>query len=57
MPAMGLHVNNTVRAQFEALLLEPLMRPLESAFGQYGEIVTQSFGEMLARELAHDARA
>ena len=50
-------MNNTVRAQFEALLLEPLMRPLESAFGQYGEIVTQSFGEVLAQELAYDARA
>jgi hypothetical protein len=50
-------VDNTVRAQFEALLLEPLMQPLESAFGDYGELVTQSFGEILARELAHDARS
>lgn len=41
-----------MRAQFEAMLLQPLLQPLESAFGEYGEIVTQSFGEMLAKELA-----
>ena len=41
--------------QFEALMLEPLMQPLESAFGEYGEIVTQSFGEILAGELMRDA--
>ncbi|HKU68505.1 MAG TPA: hypothetical protein VJP85_12075 [Candidatus Baltobacteraceae bacterium] len=40
-----------VHAQFEALLLEPLLRPLEAAFGEYGEIVTQSFGEILAQAL------
>lgn len=45
-------MDNTVRAQFEAMLLQPLLQPLESAFGEYGEIVTQSFGEMLAKELA-----
>lgn len=49
---MGMDVNTTVRAQFEALMLEPLMQPLGSAFGEYGEVVTQSFGEALARELS-----
>lgn len=53
----GFSVNSTVRAQFEALLLEPLMRPLEGAFGEYGGLITQSFGEILAQELASDARA
>lgn len=41
-----------VRAQFESMLLEPLLQPLESAFGEYGSFATQSFGEMLAKELA-----
>lgn len=54
---MGMHVNTTVRAQFEALMLEPLIQPLEGAFGEYGGLVTQSFGEILARELGSDARA
>lgn len=41
-----------VRAQFEALVLRPLLGPLESAFGEYGAIAAQSFGEILARELS-----
>jgi hypothetical protein len=41
-----------VRAQFEALVLQPLLAPLESAFGEYGEIAADTFGEILAKELA-----
>lgn len=41
-----------VRAQFESLLLQPLLQPLESAFGEYGEFAAQSFGEVLAKELS-----
>ena len=41
-----------VRAQFEALILEPLLQPLESAFGEYGGLAAQSFGEVLAKELS-----
>jgi hypothetical protein len=41
-----------VRAQFEALMLQPLLQPLESAFGGYGELAAESFGELLAKELA-----
>jgi hypothetical protein len=41
-----------VRAQFEALLLQPLLAPLESALGEYGEIATEPFAEALAKELA-----
>lgn len=40
-----------VRAQFESLLLQPLLEPLESAFGEYGSFAEQSFGEILAREI------
>lgn len=45
---MDLH---SIRAQFEAMLLRPMLEPLESAFGEYGEIAAQLFGEILAREL------
>jgi hypothetical protein len=49
-------VNNsplqTVRAECEALLLEPLLQPLESAFGAYGSIVAQSFADALAKGLS-----
>ncbi|HET9096379.1 MAG TPA: hypothetical protein VFN37_06935 [Candidatus Baltobacteraceae bacterium] len=41
-----------VRAQFESLLLEPLLEPLESAFGGYGDIAVQSFSEALAKALS-----
>ena len=41
-----------VRAQFEAMLLEPLLQPMESAFGEYGEIAEQSFAQVLAKALA-----
>lgn len=45
-----------VRAQFEALLFEPMLRPLQSAFGEYGEIATQGFTQALASTLerAHE---
>jgi hypothetical protein len=45
-------VNSEVRSQFEALLLQPLLAPLESAFGEYGEIAGESFGENHANDLA-----
>lgn len=41
-----------VRAQFESLLLAPLLEPMESAFGEYGEIAAQSFGDLLAKEFS-----
>lgn len=41
-----------VRAQFESMVLQPLLQPLESAFGGYGEIAAQSFTEILAKELS-----
>jgi len=41
-----------VRAQFEAMLLEPLLQPMESAFGEYGQIAEQSFAQALAKALA-----
>ncbi|HLI97488.1 MAG TPA: hypothetical protein VKT72_15570 [Candidatus Baltobacteraceae bacterium] len=40
-----------VRAQFEAMMLQPLLQPLESAFGGYGEIAQESFSGILAGEL------
>jgi len=41
-----------VRAAFEAMLLEPLVAPLEDAFGGYGQIAMRSFGDVLAEQLA-----
>ncbi|HET6895389.1 MAG TPA: hypothetical protein VFH72_08435 [Candidatus Baltobacteraceae bacterium] len=41
-----------VRAQFEAMLLEPLLQPMERAFGEYGQIAEQSFAQALAKALA-----
>ncbi|HZZ64561.1 MAG TPA: hypothetical protein VFE17_03615 [Candidatus Baltobacteraceae bacterium] len=38
-----------VRAQFEALLLQPILRPLEEAFGPYGDLGAQAFAQALAR--------
>ena len=40
------------RAQFEALLFEPILQPLTLAFGEYGDIVSTSFAEVLAKEFA-----
>lgn len=40
-----------VQAQFEAMLLEPLLQPLEAAFGGYGTIALQSFTEALAKAM------
>ena len=40
-----------VRAQFEAMLLEPLFQPLEEAFGGYGTVAVQSFTEALAKAM------
>jgi hypothetical protein len=41
-----------MRAQFEAMLIEPMLRPMESAFGEYGEIAVQTFTQALAEELS-----
>ena len=41
-----------VYAQFESFLLQPLLQPFESAFGEYGTFAEEPFTEMLARELA-----
>lgn len=40
-----------VRAEFQALLWEPLLEPLERAFGGYGELATQGFEQMLAHAM------
>jgi hypothetical protein len=42
---------SAVRAQFEALLLQPLLEPVEAAFGEYGVIAVQSFTDALAKAL------
>jgi hypothetical protein len=44
-------VNARVRAQFEAMMLQPMFSRIESAFGSYGAIVTQSFEGVLAQML------
>ena len=43
----------SVRAQFEALLLQPVLRPLEEAFGPYGDLGAQAFAQALARGFEH----
>lgn len=45
-----------VRAQFAALLWEPVLEPLERAFGPYGSIALQGFTDALAQamEQRHD---
>jgi hypothetical protein len=40
------------RAQFEALLFQPVFEPIEAAFGGYGEIAAQSFTGALAEALS-----
>ncbi len=40
-----------VRAQFEAMLLRPALQPLTDAFGDYGDIVTAEFADVLAKAL------
>ena len=41
---------------FEAVMLEPLMQPLEEAFGDCGALAGQGFSQLLAGMLqrAHD---
>ena len=41
-----------VKAQFEAMLLQPMLEPIESAFGEYGEIAAQAFTQTLAKAIA-----
>lgn len=43
------HIDSRVRAQMEAMLLAPVLEPLTRAFGEYGSIAEQTFGEALAR--------
>lgn len=45
-------MDKAVVAQFQALLFEPLFKPLEEAFGEYGQIATAEFSQALARELS-----
>ena len=49
--AGGVTDEKRVRAQFEAMLLEPLLKPLESAFGEYGDVAGQGFATALGRAL------
>jgi hypothetical protein len=42
---------DTVRAKFAALLWEPVLEPLERAFGPYGSIALQGFTDALARAM------
>ena len=39
-----------VRAQFEAVMLEPLLKPFAAAFGEFGSIAADRFAQLLARE-------
>lgn len=41
-----------VEARFEAMFLEPLLEPIESAFGGYGEMAAQAFGDALSKALS-----
>lgn len=43
-----------VRAQFEAMLLQPVFAGVERAFGEYGAIATQSFEALIARMLERE---
>ena len=43
-----------VRAQFEALMLEPLLQPFAQSFGEFGSVAADRFAQMLAREFAHE---
>jgi hypothetical protein len=45
-------VDNHVQAQFKALLLEPVLEPLASAFGEYGDMAIDQFAQALAKELS-----
>ena len=40
-----------VRAQFEALMLQPLLQPIAHAFGEYGDLAAEQFAQALAKEL------
>lgn len=43
-----------VRAQFEAMLLQPLLQPIDDALGGYGEIAMDGFSQALAQALARE---
>jgi|GEM_PF-3434510 len=45
-------MDHQVHAQLQALLLEPILQPLTSAFGEYGEIAVEQFAQALAQELS-----
>ena len=40
-----------VKAQFEAMLLEPVLAPLENSLGESGAIVAPAFSSLLASML------
>ena len=44
-----------VQAQFTALLWEPVLEPLERAFGPYGSIALQGFTDALAQAMEQRA--
>ena len=44
----------SVRAQFEAMLLEPLMHPLADAFGDYGDLAVSQFAQALSHALSSE---
>lgn len=43
-----------VRAQFEAMLLQPLFAPIDDALGGYGEVATAGFSQALAQALVRE---
>lgn len=40
-----------MRAEFDALLLEKMLAPLQSSFGEMGDLVAGEFANALARTL------
>ncbi len=46
-----LSVSTQVRVQFDALLLEQVLAPLQSSFGEMGDLVANEFATALARTM------
>lgn len=42
-----------VRAQFEAMLFEPVLQPMASAFGPYADFAERAFAQTLAQAFEH----
>jgi hypothetical protein len=45
-------VDKNVYARLQALLFEPILKPLGSAFGAYGDLAVSEFSKALAKELS-----